>query len=159
MKQGKFGRIVLVVSALATLGLVALGVDGYRLGDAPEELRAHLGLAMAVTLALLFGHLWVALYLLALVRTLRARGEELLAGEAWSRRRRRSLAGAVGGALVLLLAVFLLGPAAMLGMLPAWVHGAAFFAALAAQVGSLLVEARALRDAERSLAALYARLG
>lgn len=157
--KDRFGRIVLVLSVLGTLGLVWVGIDGYRVGDSRAELQRHLGQSMAVILALFFGHSWIALYLTFLSKTLR-RGAEAggLTAPPWSWRNHRAVTWVVTASLVLLLVLFLLGPAAMLEMVPPWTHALAFFAALAAQILALVLETRSLRSADGQLAELKERL-
>ncbi|MDY7092955.1 MAG: hypothetical protein SX243_08290 [Acidobacteriota bacterium] len=157
--KDRFGRIVLILSVLGTLGLVWVGIDGYRVGDTRPELQRHLAQSMAVILALFFGHSWIALYLTFLSKTLR-RGAEAggLTEAPWSWRSHRPVTWAVATSLILLLVLFLLGPAAMLEMAPPWTHAVAFFAALAAQILALVLETRSLRLADGQLAELNDRL-
>lgn len=154
--RGHFGRILMILSVLATLALVWVGVAGYRMGTSREAVAEHLTASLVVILALFFGHSWNSLYLATLGSGLAALDPS--GTEAWSWRRHRGTTAVVASAVILLLALFLLGPAVMLEMLPTWVHGVAFFAALVLQILALILEARAVRRLEGQLRSLHVTL-
>ena len=151
--RGQFGRILLVIGILATLALVAVGIEGYRMEISREAIRRHLALSLVVVLALFFAHCWNFLYLSSLGRGLRA--FDGLSIDGWRWRERRPTAFALAAAVISLLGLFLLGPAAMLDMIPGWFHGVAFVLALALQVWALVLESRAVGGLERRLRGLY----
>lgn len=149
------GRALLILGALATVGLVVAAVLGYRLdGAADPNLSGHLLASLASTLILVFSHSWILLYLLVTGRAVREAVREfhLEAGLIDSSRalRRRSFPVLLVAAF-LAMATFLLGIGAVPGMVPFWVHHALFYATLVAQVLALRIESRALAANEKLL--------
>lgn len=149
------GRALLILGALATAGLVAAAVLGYRLDGATDPaLSRHLLASLASTLIVVFAHSWILLYLLGTGRAVREAVKEfrLEAGLIETSRalRRRSLPALLVAAL-LAMATFLLGIAAAPGLVPFWLHHALFYATLVAQVLALWIESRALAANEKLL--------
>ena len=161
-KRGYLGRGLLVVIALAGLGLVAVAGAGYRwFGDQ----RQHILLALVVSLILLFAHCWILIYLAGTARligkTVAAHGFD--PGEDDLRRRlvRRALPWLLLAALGVL-GAFVSGAYAMIRQgeaRPLQGHHAAFFAAMALQVAGLFAARPGLIETERRIRALDSRIG
>jgi len=59
------GRALLIVGAMATLGLVAAAVLGYMLpGPVGPDMSRHVLVSLASCLLLLFSHCWIMFYLI-----------------------------------------------------------------------------------------------
>ncbi|HVR96451.1 MAG TPA: hypothetical protein VMW27_07555 [Thermoanaerobaculia bacterium] len=158
------GRALLIVGALATLGLAATGVLGYLVpwppaaeagGAVSDEMSTHILIGLGTCLLLLFSHCWILIYLLgtgrAVRQAVRERGlETALAGR--TRRSRMAFYVLVVLAMGLSLAVFIVGASLTTGSVPGWVHGVLFYAALAVQLPTLAIERRVL-DANEGLMA------
>ncbi len=152
MTQGKFGRILIVTNLLATLVLIATAIQGSHrpvMGHLP--INVHVMLALVASLVILFAQVWVALYLISLKRELKGVAESRGDSATAAALNFPPYLGWLGGALFLLLILFLLGPAVLLGRVPVWVHSAAFFAAVAVNLASLVAERRALRASDQAL--------
>jgi len=155
--SSRFGRILLGVNALATLGFVATAAQGYGISGFSDSaaLERHLLGALAATLVFFFAHAWVFIYLVALRREIgrwsSARGISLGSKVKISPSGGRSPILWAAGALFLVLGVFLLGPAVLVSSVPPWLHGAVAYAALVTQIWVLLLEFRALRQSDSDL--------
>ena len=159
----KMGRALLAVGVIATLGLIATAVLGYRLpGPADPAMPRHVLAALVASLLLVFSHCWILLYLIATGRAVRQAVREydveaLVDGEA--RRLRRKvlpwLLLAVGTAL----GTFVLGAAVITGAAAAVVHHVLFYVTLGMQAVALWIESRVLAANERLLGEIDQRLG
>src|SRR3954469_17990722 len=59
------GRALLIVGALATLGVIAAAVVGYTLhGPMDDHMPRHVLIGLASSLLLLFSHCWIMFYLI-----------------------------------------------------------------------------------------------
>ena len=59
------GRALLIVGAMATLGLLASAVVGYLLAGATDaNMPLHVLISLAASLLLLFSHCWIMFYLI-----------------------------------------------------------------------------------------------
>ena len=70
----RFGRIMLAVEVVATLGLVATGIHGYLAVDVETEgvgLRNHVLAGLVALLVFVLAHGWVLIYLVGMGRLLR----------------------------------------------------------------------------------------
>jgi hypothetical protein len=153
MKQ-RFGKVLLVLSLLATLGLVATGIQGYgieSLGDRPA-LELHLTLAMVSILIIFFAHTWIVIYLFSLHRQLRSWATPRGQGPAVAELRAAPAVRWGSFALLAVLVAFGLGPAAMMVAVPIWLHPLASLLALGIQGVALWLERRALGQTEKVLA-------
>lgn len=141
-----FGRVMVAVGALASLGLLAVGLAGYRgLPDGVEgpALRQHVLLGLAAVLVFVLAHAWVAFYLVGAARVL---------GEAAVARTLPPLLLAVAAAL----ATFVLGSAVHSGLAPAGLHGALLWLTLLLQGWAGWAEWRAVTAAARATRTLAA---
>ena len=150
------GRALLIVGAMATIGLAATAVLGYMLTSmvGPEMSRQVL-VALASCLLLLFSHCWIMFYLIGTGKAIKeAVNEHRLDPnliEETKRYKNRSYPPLML-AMALAMATFILGGGAATGTLPVWVHHVLFWAALAAQARTLWIE-KAVLDANEKLMA------
>ncbi len=166
------GRALLIVGALATLGLAATGVLGYLMpwpleaaaeasGGVPEETSRHILAGLGASLLLLFSHCWILIYLLGTGRVVRQavrqHGLETDLAER-AGRFKKICYPLLLLAMALSLATFVAGTGVMTGAVPGWVHPVLFYAALAVQIPTLAIERRALDDTERLIADVDRRL-
>lgn len=166
------GRALLIVGALATLGLAATGLLGYRMpwppaaaveatGGVPEEMSRHILVGLGASLLLLFSHSWILIYLLgtgrAVRQAVRQRGLEPELS-ARTKRFKKACYPLILLAMALSLATFITGTGVTTGVVPGPVHGVLFYAALAIQILTLAVERRVLDDNERLIADVDRRL-
>ncbi|MEM9290600.1 MAG: hypothetical protein AAGD01_02855 [Acidobacteriota bacterium] len=135
---GRFGAILLVIGVIG-LGIFAFtGQSSYAFDPLLRERQRKLLWAVAATLPLLFANGWVGIYLIAMGRQLR-RWKGLLPRLEknrwrWGRKALAALIVATGS----LIASFLLGPAVLIGQLPPWSHGFAFWLCVCSQGAALV---------------------
>ena len=156
------GRALLIVGAMATLGLAATAVLGYMLqGPVGPDMSRHVLVALASCLLLLFSHCWIMFYLIGTGKAIKeAVNEHKLDAdliEETKRYKNRSYPSLML-AMALAMATFILGGGAATGVLPAWIHHALFWAALAAQCRTLWIEKSVLEANERLMADIDRRL-
>lgn len=156
------GRALLIVGAMATLGLAAAAVLGYMLqGPAGSEMSRHVLVALASCLLLLFSHCWIMFYLIGTGKAIKeAVNEHKLDPdliEETKRYKNRSYPSLML-AMALAMATFILGGGAATGVLPVWIHHVLFWAALAAQARTLWIEKGVLEANERLMADIDRRL-
>jgi hypothetical protein len=139
------GRALLIVGALATVGLVATGLVGFLIPRAfePEQLSSHLLLAVLTSLLLLFSHCWILFYLIGTGKALKdavaENGLEPEIAEETKRFKTRSNPWLML-AMMLAMATFVVGGGVATKALPAWVHQALFYGTVVCQVWTLWVE-------------------
>lgn len=147
-----WAKVQFSIAAVATLGFVAVGVHGLRVAGDVGGFAVHAQLALLVTLALVLGQAWLALFVIAAERRLRP----LLPAGARARgdlaRVRDRVATAALVAVAASLAHFALAGRLFATHSPGWVHGSAALAALVAQCAALAVEARELTRHQRLVA-------
>jgi hypothetical protein len=156
------GRALLIVGAMATLGLAAAAVMGYLLqGPVGPAMSRHVLVALASCLLLLFSHCWIMFYLIgtgkAIKDAVKEFGLEQRLVEETKRFKNVSypwLMLAMGAAM----ATFILGGGAATGSLPVWVHHVLFFVTLASQGRALQLERRVLVENEALMADVDRRL-
>ena len=162
------GRALLIVGAMATLGLAAAAVLGYFFIQGPigsemykEEMSRHVLLALFSCLLLLFSHCWIMFYLIGTGKAIKeAVNEHKLDPdliEETKRYKNRSYPPLML-AMGLAMATFILGGGAATGTLPVWIHHVLFWAALAAQVRTLWIEKGVLDANEKLMADIDRRL-
>lgn len=155
-------RALLVVGFLATLGFVATGVVGYRLGGDAGMFQIHLLVGLLSSLLLLFSHCWIMFYLIGTGKAIKeAVAENGLEAAivAETKRYKAETFGWMMLAMGLAMAAFILGGGVYTGAVPRSVHHALFYLALAAQVWTLVRETRVLTANDRLMADLDRRLG
>lgn len=147
------GRALLIVGAAATLGLVAAAVLGYRMASGhPDLFSFHLLVALAAVLLLMFSHCWILFYLIGTGKAIKdAVAEHRLDRElvAETRRFKMLTSGPLLAAMLVAMALFVVGGGVYTGAVPRWVHHGLFYAALAAQLFAMSREARVLAANER----------
>lgn len=156
------GRALLVVGAMATIGLVATAVLGYGLtGLRGPEMTRHVLVALASCLLLLFSHCWIMFYLIGTGKAIKeAVNEHKLDPdliEETKRYKNRSYPPLML-AMALAMATFILGGGAATETLPVWIHHVLFWLTLAAQVRTLWVEKTVLDANEKLMADIDRRL-
>jgi 4-hydroxybenzoate polyprenyltransferase len=159
----KLGRGLVVIGWLAAFGVIASAALGYAAPPASDvdDLQLHVLLALASVLLLLFAHCWILIYLIVTGRAVREVVKEHGLDPALPAASSRLQADAVPWLLLAMglgLGTFLLGSGAAANALPAWIHHALGYAALAAQLYALWVERRVLADHERLVAEVDRRI-
>jgi hypothetical protein len=148
----------LTIALVGTLGLLATVVGGYSV--APENVGRHFLLALVSTLFLVMGHSFIMFFLIATGVEMKNLEKEKGWGDSF-RRRTVAMKGQVfpvmTGALLLVLANFVLGAAAHTRVIPPLVHGGLGWLTLAVCALALYREWRALGDNNRLIAELGRR--
>ena len=150
------GRALLIVGAMATLGLVASAVLGYRL-SAPTDLHSHfmtrhILIALASSMLLLFSHCWIMFYLIGTGKAIKDAAREHGLDPAFAEETRRFKNASYPWlmlAMGLVMATFILGGGVATGSVPSWVHHVLFYIAVLTQGYALWIEQRVLGDNER----------
>src|SRR5690349_2996201 len=137
------GRALLIVGAMATLGLIAAAVLGYGLpGPVGPEMSRHVLVALASSLLLLFSHCWIMFYLIGTGKAIKEAVAEhglepdLIEETKWFKNRSYP---SLMLAMALAMATFILGGGAATNTLPAWIHHALFWATLLVQARTLWI--------------------
>jgi hypothetical protein len=146
----RWARIVLALSAFATLAWIGAGATGWRVVD-DSTLARHTLVSFLVLLALVMTHGWVALFVVVSSRLVRRRAT--IPGEALRQlalARFVSLIAAVA-AVVAALALFVMSNALYPARLAARPHALAAAAATAVLVAAWIAELRALDRHGRAL--------
>jgi 4-hydroxybenzoate polyprenyltransferase len=150
------GRALLIVGAMATLGVIAAAVVGYLLKSPTDaHMPLHVLVGLASSLLLLFSHCWIMFYLIGTGKAIKDAVKENGLDPAFAEETKRFknlsypwLMLAMG----LVMATFILGGGVATGSVKAWVHHALFYAAVLVQGYTLWVERRVLTDNERLMA-------
>jgi MFS family permease len=158
-------RSLLIVGVVATVGLVASGVIGFRMADR-SGFELHLLVALVSSLLLLFSHCWILFYLVGTGRAIKdAVAENGLEPEivAATRRFKGRSSGWAMLAMAFAIAVFVTGGGVFTDAVPTSVHHALFWVTLAVQVFALIRERevldqnnRLMGDVDRRIAAAAA---
>ena len=142
---------MIILGWLGTVGLVAAGVMGYRIG-AGGTFGGHLLMALLASLLLLFSHCWIMFYLIGTGKAIKVAVAEHTLDPAsveetkhLKNRSYPSLMLAMG----LVMVTFIIGGGVATRVVPAWAHAGLFFVTLVVQVRVLLLEQRVLLDNER----------
>jgi 4-hydroxybenzoate polyprenyltransferase len=156
------GRALLIVGAMATLGVIASAVLGYLLGGPSDnDMPRHVLVGLASSLLLLFSHCWIMFYLIgtgkAIKDAVRENGLDSAIIEETKRFKNASYPSMML-AMALVMATFILGGGAATETLPSWVHHALFYAAVVVQVYALRIEQRVLGENERLMSDVDRRL-
>src|SRR5947199_6365535 len=154
------GRALLIVGAMATLGVIAAAVVGYTLHGVTGT-KLHVLIGLASSLLLLFSHCWIMFYLIgtgkAIKDAVRENALEPAIVEETKRFKNESYPWLML-AMALVMATFILGGGVATGTVPTWVHHVLFYLAVASQVYALRVEWRVLTDNERLMGDVDRRL-
>lgn len=149
-----WAKVQYSIAAASTLGFVAVGVHGFRVAADLDLFALHTQLALFVTLALVLGQAWMALFVLASERRLRA----LLPADDPARRAlarvRARVTGVASVALGATLVHFAVAGRLFASHAPDWIHGALALAALVAQCVALATEAVELTRHRRLVSGL-----
>lgn len=150
---------LLTLAALGTLGLAATMLFGYRLPVA-VSMKTHFMAALLSTTLLVMAHSFVMFFLIATGVEMK----ELEKTGGWGdsfRRRTVALKSRIfpllTGALLLVIANFILGAAVHTRALPAWVHEGTAWATLATCLAALVRSWRVLGDNNRLIAEVASR--
>jgi hypothetical protein len=140
---------LLMLEALGTLGLGAAILLGYRVPGAPVSMRTHFMAALLSTTLLVMAHSFIMFFLIATGVEMK----ELEKAGGWGESfRRRTIAlksrifPLLTGALLLVIANFILGAAAHTRALPAWLHEGLAWTTLLACAFTLHREYRVLGE-------------
>ena len=157
------GRALLVVGALATLGLLATAVLGYAVPEDhdPASLSSHLLLAVLTSLLLLFSHCWILFYLIGTGKALKVavaeHGLEPEIAEQTKEFKNRSNPWLML-AMMLAMATFVVGGGVATRVVPAWAHHLLFVVTAVVQVWALRVEFEVLSANEKLMKRIDRRL-
>jgi hypothetical protein len=145
---------LLTLAALGTLGLAAAMLLGYRLPDA-VSMKTHFMAALLSTTLLVMAHSFIMFFLIATGVEMKEREKAAGAGDSFRRRTialKSRIFPLLTGALLLVIANFILGAAAHTRALPGWVHEATAWATLLVCVLGLHRAYRVLGDNNRLIA-------
>lgn len=146
-----FGRIMVIVGCLASVGLLATGLQGYRGAAEGAPLRTHVLLGMGSLLLFVLAHSWVLFYLVGATRVLAESATETGGGlEAPLGGFRRQVLPPLLAAVTVAFAAFATGPGVYARWAPLTLHAALLWAALALQLWAARAEWQALTAAERT---------
>lgn len=152
-----FARIMVVVGALAALGLAAAGWHGYAGFDGRSGLERHILLGLAALLVFATAHCWQLFYLLGLARVLAETAERSGRRSALTapllRFRSRTLP-VVAAAVLAAIAVFVVGAAMHGEQVGGRYHGPLLWVALGLGAWATVAEWRTVVASERALVAL-----
>jgi len=151
---------MVTVSALATLGIIATGLLGYRGADTDQGVRVHILVGLGSILVFLLAHLWMLFYLLGSVRVLRQEAQGMgtpleRLDQDLVRFRTRTLPPLVI-AIVLAVGCFVLGAGVYSTSASVLVHAVAFYLFLPAEAWAAWREWRTFGAAERTVRELQA---
>jgi hypothetical protein len=156
------GRALLIVGAMATLGLIASAVMGYMLdGPIGPEMSRHVLVSLASCLLLLFSHCWIMFYLIGTGKAIKDAVKEHNLEQALveeTKRFKNQSYPMLMLAMGLAMATFILGGGAATNTLPVWVHHGLFWATLLVQGRALWIEKDVLEANERLMTDLDRRL-
>jgi len=156
----RLGRIMVAVSALATLGIIATGLLGYQGADTDQGARVHILVGLGSILVFLLAHFWMLFYLLGSVRVLRQEAQGMgtpleRLDQELARFRTRTLPPLVI-AIVLAVGCFVLGAGVYSTGASVLVHAVAFYLVLPAEAWAAWREWRTFGAAERTVRELQA---
>ncbi len=156
------GRALLIVGAMATLGVAAAAVVGYTLHGATDtNMPLHVLIGLASSLLLLFSHCWIMFYLIGTGKAIKDAVKENALDPAIVEETKRFKNASYPWlmlAMALVMATFILGGGVATGSVRTWVHHVLFYLAVAAQGYALLVEWRVLTENERLMGDVDRRL-
>lgn len=156
------GRALLIVGALATLGVIVAAVVGYTLhGPTDDHMPRHVLIALASSLLLLFSHCWIMFYLIGTGKAIKDAVKESGLDPAFIEETKRFKNQSYPWlmlAMGLVMATFILGGGVATGSVRSWIHHVLFYCAMAAQVYTLWIEQRVLTDNERLMGEIDRRL-
>lgn len=162
------GRALLIIGALATLGLVASAVLGYLMtSPADPGMPRHVLVSLAASLLMLFSHCWILFYLIGTGKAIKEAVKEYgLDGSVVEQTKTFKTRSnpMLMLAMLLVIATFVVGGGVATGSVPSWVHQVLFWATLVVQIRALWIEKvvldaneKLMADLDRRVAALPAR--
>jgi hypothetical protein len=153
------GRALLIVGAMATLGVVATAVLGYRIVSPTDlhdpHMRVHVLVALSSSMLLLFSHCWIMFYLIGTGKAIKDAVQEHGLDPAFAEETKRFKNASYPWlmlAMAVVMATFVLGGAVLFRSVPSWVHRFLFYVAVPVQLYALWIEQRVLGDNERLMA-------
>jgi hypothetical protein len=151
---------LLTLAAVGTLALGATTLVGYLVAPGPAWMRQHFLMALGSTFLLVMAHSFIMFFLIATGVELKDMEKRRGWGDSF-RRRTIALKSRVfplmTGALLLVIANFILGAAAHTRALPGWVHQAVAWATLGACLAALHREYLVLAENNRLIAEAASR--
>jgi hypothetical protein len=151
---------LLMLAALGTLALGAAMLLGYGVPGAAVSMRTHFMVALLATTLLVMAHSFIMFFLIATGVEMK----DLEKASGWGdsfRRRTIALKSRIfpllSGALLLVIANFILGAAAHTRALPAWVHQATSWATFLTSLAALARAYSVLGDNNRLIAEAASR--
>lgn len=155
------GRALLIVGAVATIGLVFTSVAGYLYSAEQGGIGTHLTLGLASSLLLLFSHCWIMFYLIGTGKAIKEAVAEYDLESALieeTKQFKNRSYPALMLAMGLVMAVFVLGGGVYTRHVPAWVHHGLFYLALVVQVRALWIEQQVLAENDALMASIDRRV-
>lgn len=152
MQTGTMAWILLSLGALATAGLVATAVVGYQFQGETQIIARHILLGLISLLLLILAHSWIFFYLWGTARAVRSVVNECGLDASLLARSRRFQGATYPwllAASALATADFVLGAQIYTFDMARSLHPGLFYATVAVQIVTLIVEARILGQNER----------
>ena len=146
---------LLTLAALGTLGLAAATLLGYGVPRAVVSMKTHFMAALLSTTLLVMAHSFIMFFLIATGVELKELEKARGSGDSFRRRTialKSRIFPLLTGALLLVIANFILGAAAHTRALPAWVHEGTAWLTLVTCVLALARSYRVLGDNNRLIA-------
>jgi hypothetical protein len=146
---------LLTLAALGTLGLAATVLLGYLVPAAAATLKTHFMAALLSTTILVMAHSFIMFFLIATGVEMKEMEKRAGSGDSFRRRTialKSRIFPLLTGALLLVIANFILGAAAHTRALPAWVHETTAWATLVTCLMAFAREWRVLGDNNRLIA-------
>jgi len=146
---------LLTLAALGTLGLLATVLLGYGVPGAAVTMKTHFMAALLSTTLLVMAHSFILFFLIATGAEMKALEKASGRGDSFRRRTialKSRIFPLLTGALLLVIANFILGAAAHTRAIPAWVHAGTAWLTLVTSVTAFARAWRVLGDNNRLIA-------
>ena len=143
---------LLTLTALGTLGLLATVVLGYQVPGAVATLKTHFMAALLSTTVLVMAHSFVMFFLIATGVEMKEMEKAAGRGDSFRRRTvalKSRIFPLLTGALLLVIANFILGAAAHTRVVPAWVHETTAWSTVLVSLAAFVRSYRVLGDNNR----------
>ena len=146
---------LLTLAAVGTLSLLATVLLGYRVPGEVATLKTHFMAALLSTIFLVMAHSFIMFFLIATGVEMKEMEKAAGRGDSFRRRTvalKSRIFPLLTGALLLVIANFILGAAAHTRALPAWVHEVTAWATVATSLAAFARAWRVLGDNNRLIA-------
>jgi hypothetical protein len=150
------GRALVILGWLATIGLVGTGALGYQVGQ-QGGVGWHLLVALFSSLLALFSHSWILFYLIGTGKAVKSAAHLHGLGNgpgAVIRELKQRSSSWLMLAMAAVMTTFIVGGGVATGVVPRWMHALLFYATLAIQIRTLVVEAAVVADNEQLMQAV-----